>query len=87
MIWKDTSEISANFPGTQNAIGLGSMFSRLGNIRLLRQKSNAGKGVPSATLCQEFCTIWTMPSRLPKTAVKSPAITPAPTGLSANWRH
>ena len=69
-MWKDTSEIPGILSGTQKAMGLGSKFSMLGNIRLLRQKSKAGNGVLSTTLYQVFWTIWTMPSRLPTTNEK-----------------
>ena len=87
VMWNEISEYPGNLSGTQNAKGLGSIFSKLGSIRLLRQKSNAEKGVLSKTLCQEFWTSCTRPSKLPTTAVNNPAINPAPTGLQTHCRH
>ena len=53
-MWNDTSEYPVIFSGTQKASKLGSIFSKLGNIRLLCQKSKARNGVPSTTICHKF---------------------------------
>ena len=54
VMWNDTSEYPVIFSGTQKASKLGSIFSKLGNIRLLCQKSKARNGVPSTTICHKF---------------------------------